>query len=103
MRYVAISAMMVLFLMLAGCMQVSVSEINSDPDKYLGKKVVVSGEVSVPMDMGIMSGFLLKEGDSSLMVRSDEVPSRGDTVTVRGTLVEGMFTGHYIYADSVRT
>ncbi len=93
---------LVLLLFLAGCSHVTVSDINSDPSKYLGKKVVVSGSVSVPMEIGMMSGFMLKEGKSTLLVRSDDVHAKGESVTVKGTLVEGMFTGHYIYADSVR-
>ena len=101
MRLVYVVLILVLLLSVVGCSSVTVSEINSDPSKYLGKKVVVSGDVSVPMDMGIMSGFMLKEGKSTVMVRSDDVPAKGERVTVKGTLVEGMFSGHYIYADSV--
>lgn len=93
----------IIALLLSGCAHPSVKDINSDPSKYLGKKVVVSGKVTAPLDVGIISGFTLNQDQSSVMVSSDTVPESGEEVTVKGTVVRGLFSNNvYIYADDVR-
>ena len=92
----------VLVLLLAGCALSTVKDINADPSKYLGQKVRVSGEVMIPLDIGSNPIFSLRDDGSTIMVSSEVVPERGTQVVVTGTVVKGLFSGHYIYADSVR-
>ncbi|MBU2561327.1 MAG: hypothetical protein KKD17_03440 [Nanoarchaeota archaeon] len=93
----------IVLLLLTGCAaRVTVKDINADPEKYMGEKVVVSGKVVAPLQMGTLSGFTLKDDKSSLIVSSDLVPTAGDTVTVKGIVVKGVFTGHYLFAEEVR-
>jgi hypothetical protein len=101
MRYLVI-ALLVMSLLLAGCAHTSVKDINENTEKYLGKKVVVSGKVVAPMDLGSMSGFTLKQDKNSIMVSSEDVPEAGEEVIVKGVVVKGLFSQQYIFADSVR-
>jgi hypothetical protein len=102
MKRVLLLMAVVLLLLISGCATVTVKEINDDPGKYMGKKVIVSGKVVIPMDMGIMSGFTLKDDGSTIMVSSDDVPESGSEVVVKGTVVKGLFSGRYIYAEYVK-
>jgi uncharacterized membrane protein YcgQ (UPF0703/DUF1980 family) len=96
-----LALILLLTLMLYGCAHATVKEINSDPDKYMGKKIVVSGTAIAPIQFGQLSGFTLKEGGSTIMVSSDVVPKANSEVTVKGTLVKGMFSQQYIFAEDV--
>jgi hypothetical protein len=96
-----IALLMISSLLLYGCAHTTVNDINSDTSKYLGKKVVVSGTAVAPIQFGDLSGFTLKDDKSSIMVSSDTVPKANSEVTVKGTVVKGLFTQHYIFADDV--
>ena len=102
MRQLLFASILVLIL-LSGCAQPAIKDISSAPEKFLGKKVLVSGKVFAPLDVGIISGFTLKDDEGSIMISSEIVPSAGEEVTVKGTVVRGLFSNNvYIYADSVR-
>jgi hypothetical protein len=93
----------VFLLSIAGCTPaVTLKDINDNPDKYLGKEVVVHGTVSVPLNVAQMSGFNLKANGSSVMVYSERLPEAKSEVSVRGTYVKGFFTSPYIYATEVK-
>jgi hypothetical protein len=94
---------LILTLLLSGCAPVTVKEINSDPSKYMGKKVTVSGTVAAPLDLGSASGFSLRQDGSSIMVSADNLPKSGSEVVVRGIVVKGLFTSHYIFALNINT
>ena len=102
MKKLLILSVIIIVLFLAGCAHPSVKDINSDTDSYMGKKVVVSGKVLAPIDVGSISGFTLKQDKSSIMVSSDTVPESGKEVVVKGTVVRGLFSQHYIFAVSVK-
>jgi len=101
MRKLLICVAVVMLLILAGCGQVSVKDLAENTDKYMGKKVIVLGDVSAPLNLGKMKGFSVRDGEKSFLVSSDIVPDHGDRVAVRGIVVRGMLTGPYIYADTV--
>ena len=98
---VIISVILSVMLVLAGCGSVTVGDLVSDPDSYVGKKVVVSGKVVAPLKIGSISGFTLKDGKDSILVSSDDVPSADAQVQVKGTFVKGLMMPHYIYADKI--
>ncbi|MBN1544933.1 hypothetical protein JW898_05745 [Candidatus Woesearchaeota archaeon] len=103
MKKLAIASIIILLSLIIGCAaRVHVKEVNEDPEKYMGKKVVVSGKVVAPMQMGTLSGFTLSDDKSTIIVSSDLVPQAGDTVTVEGIVVKGVFSGHYLFAEEVR-
>ncbi|NQU79133.1 hypothetical protein HQ545_05175 [Candidatus Woesearchaeota archaeon] len=100
MRYILLVLCLVL---LSGCVaHTTVKEINADTEKYLGKKVVVEGKVLALIEAGMNSGFMLKSDSSSIMVSSENLPEKGQIVTVQGIVVRGMFTQHFIFAEKIR-
>ena len=101
MRRIVLAIILLLTIVLYGCSHATVKDINSDPDKYMGEKVVVSGTAIAPIQFGQLSGFTLKEGGSTIMVSSDTVPKANAAVTVKGTVVKGMFSQQYIFAEDV--
>ena len=95
--------LLLIILFLSGCVpKVTVRELSSENSKYLGKEVVVSGTVFLPMDVGGSSSFSLRQNGSSIMVSSDLLPEEDSEVVVRGILVKGIFTGPFIYSQDVR-
>lgn len=100
-QLILIAFLIIALLLVSGCGRVSVADLNAEPEKYVGKKVVASGTVVAPMKLGVISGFTLKDGDASIIVSSDDVPDAKTEVTVKGTLVKGMMMPHYIYADKI--
>ncbi|MBW2964531.1 hypothetical protein KY363_03655 [Candidatus Woesearchaeota archaeon] len=97
-----LALLIVLLLVLSGCAsQVSVRDISETPERYLGREIVVSGRVSIPLNIGAGSGFNLKSDGSSVLVSSDYLPEADANVTVRGVLVKGILTGVFIYAKEV--
>jgi hypothetical protein len=103
MKNIVLLLLGLLVLLAVGCASsVTVSQINGNPDGFLGKEVVVSGKVIIPISFGDVSGFTLKEGDSSVMVTSGTLPEDGADVVVKGVLVKAPFTGQlYIYAKEI--
>jgi hypothetical protein len=101
MRRLMLALVLLSILLLNGCAHATVKDINSDPDKYMGEKVVVSGKAIAPIHLGQLSGFTLQEGGSTIPVSSDMVPKADSEVTVKGTVVKGLFTQHYIFAEDV--
>ena len=102
MKNVMIAAFLIIaLLLLAGCSSVTIEEINDDPEKYVGKKVVVSGTVAAPLKFGLISGFSLVDDGAMVLVASDDVPDALEEVKVKGTVVQGLLMPHYIYADKV--
>ncbi|MFH1064719.1 MAG: hypothetical protein V1729_06555 [Candidatus Woesearchaeota archaeon] len=100
-RMIVISAVLLL-LLIAGCSKTTVKDINDDPAGYLGKKVSVTGMVTIPLNIAQFSGFTLKDGGSSILVSSDHAPEKNSEVIVKGTVVRGIFSQQmFIYADSI--
>lgn len=85
----------------AGCGFVSVKELKENPEKYLGKEVVVTGIVENSIKIGSLSGFTLKEGDYSIAVQSKDLPAEGKKVSVQGVVMKELFLGYYIYANKI--
>ncbi len=101
-KYIAILFMLLLITaMISGCGFVSIKELKENPEKYIGKEVVVSGTVENSIKIGTLSGFSLKEGDYSINVQSKELPAEGKKVTVQGTVMKEIFLGYYIYANKI--
>jgi hypothetical protein len=88
----------------------TVAEIFKNKDKLKNKKVAINAKV-VKVSSGIMNRNWIhiqdgtgghQTGDNDLVVTSDAIPSIGDTVTVKGTLVRDKdFGSGYKYAVMV--
>ncbi len=98
MRYLAL---LFIGFLVFGCLATSISQINSDPEKYLGKSVLLKGEVKNSIKFGSLSGFTLVEGNSSIKVSSKELPKEGTTVSIKGTLMKDSIFGYYILAEEI--
>ena len=85
----------------AGCGTVKISDLLNEPDKYMGKEVMVQGTVQGTVKIGSLSGFTLVDGNDKISVSSRELPEEGKKVTVKGTLMKEIFIGYYIYATKI--
>ena len=101
-KYIAILlGLLIVVALMSGCGFVSVKELKENPEKYLGKEIVVSGTVKNSIKIGTLSGFALTDGDYSINVQSKELPEEGKEVTVKGTVMKEVFLGYYIYANKI--
>jgi len=102
-KYIFIFGIIFLALMLigAGCGTIKISEILNNPDKYMGKEVMIGGTVSNTIKIGGLSGFTLVDGNDKIAVSSQTLPAEGKTIVVKGTLMKEIFIGYYIYATNI--
>lgn len=103
MKPIYLALAMVLFFGCLGSAPLKVSDITTNPEKYLGEKVTVSGIVKNSFKIGKLSGFTLEDNDSAILVSSDMLPAEGKNVTVSGTVMKEMLVGYYVLAKEVKT
>jgi hypothetical protein len=84
---------------LAGCAQ-HIADIKNE--EHIGKQVAVSGTAENTMKIGSISGFTLRDGNSSILVKTEILPEEGKTVTVSGVVIKDSLFGYYIKADKIR-
>ncbi|MCP3682389.1 MAG: hypothetical protein GY861_06825 [bacterium] len=81
-------------LVLSGCGQ-TVAEIKSAD--YEGKTVSVSGTAENSIKIGQLSGYTLVDSNGDkIAVSTTALPSEGDKVTAKGTLIKDTIFGYYI-------
>lgn len=102
MRTIVLLAFLVLLFGCLGEDLTSVSELQKDPEKYLGEKVIVKGMVKNSFKIGKLSGFKLEDTGETITVLSDSLPAEGGEVTVEGTFMHQIFVGHYLLAKDIR-
>ena len=88
-----------------GCMglftpETKISDIKSNPNKYMGEKVTVKGMVKNTLKVGEVSGFSLVNGGDMILVSSDSLPAEGKNVTVTG-VVDKNIVGVYIIGKEI--
>lgn len=96
-----ILVLLALLLLGAGCGTVAIKDILNNPDKYMGKEVMVEGTVNNTIKIGSLSGFTLVDGNDKIAVSSQTLPAEGKRVVVQGTLMKEIFIGNYIYATKI--
>lgn len=79
----------------------NISDIKENPEKYLGKKVTVSGIAKNVIKLGPISGFSLEQDGQRISVGATRLPSEGTKVIVKGTVVKDTFLGYYIMAERI--
>lgn len=77
---------------ISGCGSMTVSELNANKEKYLGKEVSVIGIVGNTMKIGSLSGYSLidEKTEETIAVRSKSLPEEGKKITVKGTLMKDL-------------
>ena len=99
-------SLLLAFLLLAGCTETkytSLKDLKSNPEKYLGEKVVLNGTVKESVKLGKISGFQLQSDAESIYVSSESLPAEGKTVVVQGTLMNEVLVGYYVLAKDIQT
>lgn len=85
----------------AGCASTQIKDIQENPEKYMGREVMVSGKVSNTFKIGEISGFTLVDDKYKMLVSSKELPAENKTVTVKGVVMKEILVGYYIYASEI--
>ena len=81
-------------LLLTGC-TTSISEIKNP--EYVGKTVSVKGTAENSIKIGKLSGYTLVDSNGDKIgVSTTNLPSEGEKVTVKGTLMKDTFFGYFI-------
>ncbi|MBS3073723.1 hypothetical protein J4465_02930 [Candidatus Pacearchaeota archaeon] len=96
-----IGVLIILSIFISGCGSMTVSELNSNKEEYLGKELSVSGIVGSTMKLGSLSGYSLvdeKTGET-LVVKSNSLPEEGKKITVKGTLMKDLMFYYLLVHD----
>src|ERR1700722_10763391 len=95
-------------LFLAGCDTIPISQVNSDPARYMDKDITVAGQVinSFGVTFGTVGqgAFELDDGTGQLWVWSSGfgVPSQGARVSVTGRVQAGVTLGGRFFVNVLR-
>lgn len=68
-------------------------------EENIGKSVKVRGEIKNVLKIGSLSGYVIEDDSGSIAVSSDNLPSEGELITVRGTLIKDSLFGYYIKSN----
>ena len=93
------------FLVLAaGCKQTKISDINSDPARYMSKDVIIAGQVINSFGVANQGAFELDDGTGRMWVWSSGfgVPSQGTRVVVTGRVQAGVAIAGRFFANVLR-
>ncbi|HEU5335250.1 MAG TPA: hypothetical protein VFU27_04770 [Terriglobales bacterium] len=91
-------------LLLAGCPNTKIGDIDKDPGKYMNKQITVAGKVTSSYGALGMGMFQINDGSGSLWVLSENygVPGKGNTVEVTGQLVQTASFGGKSFSNVLR-
>lgn len=88
-----------------GAPATKISDVKTDPEKYLGEKITLRGTVKESVKLGELSVFTLDDGTGTFAVSSELIPPAGRNATVTGTVMSQnifMSTHYYLLAKDVR-
>lgn len=96
-----IGILLISSIFISGCGSMTVSELNANKEKYLGKEVSVSGIVGNTMKIGSLSGYSLidEKTEETLAVRSNSLPEEGKKITVKGTVMKDLIFYYLLVSD----
>jgi hypothetical protein len=63
---------------------------------YIGKKIIIRGEVESVVKLGDLSGYSIKDSTGSIRVSSEDLSKEGEMKTVKGILMHDTIFGYYI-------
>lgn len=92
--YILATLIVISSLFLSGCTSSSINsskikDINTDPGKYEGTEVTVSGKV-IDDGQEIEFGYIIDDGSASIIILSSKVPKLDEQVTVKGIVTTTM-------------
>ena len=100
--YITASLIIVAVLLLSGCTSTiggtKIKDIITDPGKYEGSEVTVSGKVIEVTDTTwpqTIKSYKINDGYASIEIKSDVLPKKDDQVTAKG-IVKANPRGVYI-------
>jgi hypothetical protein len=70
--------------------------------EMVGKSVTVHGTAKNTLKIGTISGFQLDDGNTTILVSTDDLPKDNSNVTVSGILIKDSLFGYYIKAEKIR-
>lgn len=88
-----LSLCLIMTLFLTGCGIDKIAEIKSS--EYVDKNVYIKGTVENTIKLGELSGFTLSDGEDSIFVSSNELPSEGSKKVIKGVLKKNIL-GYYV-------
>ena len=94
-----LAALLLILLMLTGC-ATKIQEVESNPDKYKGKEVTVSGKVTSVLSVSFLgiNVYKVDDGTGSIWVQSaGGVPAENESVRVTGKIETGVTIGGQNY------
>lgn len=103
MRMKKIALLLILLVLVAGCTSSSsIKKITDNPDKYLGKEVIVDGQIN---ERFVKSGdpyISIVDEQSYILVQSKFNLEKNSNVTVKGILSYADNVGYFIQSREVR-
>lgn len=90
-----------IFFMYKSAKPISIDELTTNVDQYLGEKVTIAGIVKNSFKVGTISGFKLQDKTDEILVASDTLPADDSKLIVRGTVMKEAIIGTYIQAKQI--
>ena len=90
-----LAAILLATLFLTGCVHTSIAHINSDPGRFAGREVTISGRVANSIGALGNGVFQVDDGSGAMWVFSQNfgVPGNGNKVSVTGRVEQGFAFG----------
>jgi hypothetical protein len=93
-----------LFVFVSGCTATKISQINSDPARYMARDVTIAGQVITSFGAMNQGAFEVDDGTGRLWVWSSGfgIPGQGARVVVTGRVQAGVAVGGRFFANVLR-
>jgi hypothetical protein len=91
-------AFLIIFLLI-GC-TAKIADIKKP--EMVGKSVTVYGMAKNTLKIGTISGFQLDDGNTTILVSTEELPKDDSNVTVSGIVIKDSLFGYYIKAEKIK-
>jgi len=88
--------LVLVLVLLSGCIFLAVPIADIKDDSYVGKEVIISGNVEGTIKIGDLSGYTLKDETGSIGVYSVNLPEEGTNKRVKGTVRKVPLLGYYL-------
>jgi hypothetical protein len=98
-------AVVALTVVLVACpQQTKIGDLTSNPGRYAGKEVKITGTVASTFGLFGSGAFQMDDGTGKIWVLSENhgVPSKGAKVSITGRLTEGASIGDRSFAVALR-
>ena len=94
--------LLISLLLIAGCTNSSIKKINDNPEKYLGKEVIIDGQINNRFMKSSEWYISVVDPESYILVQSKFDLEKKSNVTVTGILSYDKSVGYFIKSREVR-